>query len=349
MNGVSVIAEKIVSQLDLFERNLPYRPYCSDEKSWLRIRPKSTAIGKKYIQHNPPSLIHWLVYDCDYPNALEHVVSKMLPVPNVIATNPENGNSHLFYKLADPVCTSDVARIKPLSLLSKIDYALSKKLNADAGYQGLVCKNILHQYWDVEEVNQSPWKLADFLNRIEVPKRLPKKAKVQGVGRNCTMFENARLWAYSQVLSYRVAGNKKAFEDAVLRHCEDINEGFATPLLSSEVRGVARNISRWTWKKYIGSYKPADEWAVYVAETHTSEKQRARQVKQVETRNAATKKKREEAIRLREKGLTQQAIADQLGTSQRTISTWLKQSLLVPTAPSGADNGYRQTSKTLAD
>ena len=34
------------TQLDLFANNLPHKPYCTDEKGWLQVRKKATAIGK---------------------------------------------------------------------------------------------------------------------------------------------------------------------------------------------------------------------------------------------------------------------------------------------------------------
>jgi hypothetical protein len=319
--------EKTTStQLELFAENLPHKPYCSDEKGWLQIRPKSTAVGKKYIQHNQPSLVHWLVYDYDRAGALDHIGQNQLPVPNIVATNPANGNSHLFYRLADPVCTSDHARLKPMHLLAKIDFVMTEQLDADAGYQGFISKNVLHKHWQVQEVNQHPWQLADFLEWIDLPKRLPKRAHTQGLGRNCTMFEKARFWAYSQVLSYRLAGNRKAFADAVLGHCESINESFPSPLNFSEVRSTAKSISTWTWKHYTGASRSEEDWAKYVADTHTPELQRKRQALQVASRQEATKTARQQAFEMKTGGSTQKAIAEALGVNQATISRWLKAS-----------------------
>jgi hypothetical protein len=313
------------TQLELFAENLPHKPYCSDEKGWLQVRKKSTAIGKKYIQHNQPSLCTWLVYDYDRAGALQHIGDNQLPVPNIVATNPANGNSHLFYKLADPVCTSDLAHPKPLHLLAKIDFVMCEKLEADKGYQGFISKNVLHKHWHVQEVNQHPWNLADFLEWIDLPKRLPKRAEVQGLGRNCTMFEKCRLWAYRQVLNYRLMGNRKGFADAVLSHCESINESFPSPLNFSEVKATAKSIAGWTWKHYTGSGSMSNEaWATYVQETHTPDKQRARQVKQVASRLEASKTARSEAKKLREGGSTIRAIATALSVSVGTVSNWLK-------------------------
>lgn len=313
------------TQLELFADSLPKKPYCTDEKGWLQIRSKATAIKKKYIQHNRPGLCCWMVYDCDYAGALEHVSNNNLPAPNIIATNPANGNSHLFYLLADPVCTSDNARPKPLHLLSKIDFVMSEKLNADPGYQGFISKNVLSEAWHVQEVNKTAWNLADFLDWIDIPERLPKRAEVQGLGRNCTMFEKCRHWAYRQVLNYRLIGDRKGFADAVLKHCEAINNGFPAPLNFSEVKSTAKSISTWTWKHYTGSGSmSAEDWAKYVADTHTPEKQRARQKKQVASRKEATKTAREQAKAMRQGGSTIRAIAAALSVSVGTVSNWLK-------------------------
>lgn len=317
--------EKRQTQLDLFAEHLPSKPYCSDSKGALQIRAKTTAITRRYIQHNQPSLCHWLVYDYDKAGALDHIGQNQLPAPNIVATNPANGNSHLFYRLADPVCTSDIARQKPLHLLAKIDYVLCEKLEADTGYQGFISKNVLHKHWDVQEVNKEPWHLADFLDWIDLPKKLPKRAQTQGLGRNCTLFERCRLWAYRQVLSYRLAGNRKGFAEAVLKHCEGINECFPTPLNHAEVRSTAKSIAGWTWKHYTGSGSMSnEEWAKHVADTHTPDKQRARQARQVATRQEATKTARSEAKAMKAGGSTQAEIAKALGVSQQTISRWLK-------------------------
>lgn len=312
------------TQLELFEQNLPKKPYCTDEKGWLQIRSKATAITKKYIQHNQPSMVHWLVYDYDKSGALDFIGQNQLPAPNIIAINPKNGNSHLFYRLADAVCKSNFARLKPLALLAKIDFVMTAKLEADAGYQGFISKNPLHSHWIVQEVNKQAWNLSDFLEWIDLPKRLPKRANVEGLGRNCTLFEKARLWAYSEVLAYRLAGQRERFDQAVLGYCEIVNQGFPEPLRFAEVRSTAKSISRWTWRHYTGASKSPEAWAKYVADTHTPELQRERQALQVEARKEATKTARQQAKEMKQGGSTQKDIAKALGVSEATICRWLK-------------------------
>lgn len=312
------------TQLELFAENLPNKPYCTDEKGWLQIRKKATAIKKKYIQHNQPQMVHWLVYDCDYAGALEYVGQQQLPVPNVVATNPKSGFSHLYYRLADAVCKSDLARRKPLALLAKIDFVMTEALEADKGYQGFISKNLLHPHWIVQEVHKEPWNLGDFLEWIDIPKRMPKRAQTEGLGRNCTLFEKGRFWAYSQVLSYRISSTCAKFCEAVLSYCEVVNQGFPDPLRFSEVRSTAKSVALWTWRKYTGASQSDEVWAKYVADTHTPEIQRERQALQVESRREATQTARQQAQTMKAGGSTQKAIAEALGVNQATISRWLR-------------------------
>ena len=67
-----------------------------------------------------------------------------------------------------------------------------------------------------------------------------------------------------------------------------------------------------------------EEWAKHVADTHTPDKQRARQARQVVTRQEATKTARSEAKAMKAGGSTQAEIAKALGVNQGTISRWLK-------------------------
>jgi hypothetical protein len=148
-----------------------------------------------------------------------------------------------------------------------------------------------------------------------------------GVGRNVTLFETARRWAYRQVLAYRLGGTQETFSKAVLEHCEELNNGFETPLNFSEVKATAKSISKWTWKKYTGR-KSDEDWAQYVADTHTSEIQAKRGHKGGlvggRGRTSTDQEKRLKARSMRSEGATQATIAQALGVNQGTVSRWLK-------------------------
>lgn len=312
-----LLEEKEARQLDLFSDNLPHKPYCSDEKGWLKIRPKSLASLKKYIQHNEPTKIKWLVYDCDYAGALEHIGQNHLPPPNIIATNPVNGYSHLFYGLEVPVCITENGRFKPKDFLRKVSFVLGNLLEADQGYSNFISKNPLNDYWEVTELAKSSYDLNQFLDWFEIPLALPKVYKVVGVGRNVTVFEHGRRWAYRQVLAYRLAGKKESFALDVLAHCGELNQAFPTPLRDSEVKAIAKSISTWTWKNYTA------RWSDEKFSEIQAKRGRMGGLKAGRGRTPADQEKRLKALSMAST-MTQKAIAEVLGVRQGTISKWLK-------------------------
>lgn len=309
-----LIEEKEEIQLSLFEENLPNKPYCTDDKGWLTIRPKTIAKLKKYVQHNEPTKVRWLVYDCDYWGALEHVGQNHLPPPNIVVTNRANGHSHLFYGLAVPVCISDNGRWHPKDYLRKVSFVLGDALLADQGYRGFISKNPLQKdFWDVSEIRATPWELGEFLEYLEIPKLLPKVHKVVGIGRNVTLFETARKWAYKAVLGYRISGCRASFSEAVLNHCEELNQEFPNPLHFSEVKGIAKSIAKWTWEKYTKSWSDAQFSRIQA--------KRAEQGKGV-SRYRHTEEDRSKAVLMVSEGATQADVAKAFGVSQKTVSKW---------------------------
>lgn len=110
---------------EIFEDNLPHKPYCTNIKGALIIRPKSIAKTKNYIQYNEPNTVKWLAYDCDYAGALDHIGQNQLPAPNIAAINKFNGRSQLFYGLESPVCITENGREKPKRFLQAINCCLN--------------------------------------------------------------------------------------------------------------------------------------------------------------------------------------------------------------------------------
>lgn len=309
--------EKLFQQLDLFEENLPHKPYCSDQKGWLKVRPKAIASLKKYIQHNEPTKIKWLVYDIDYAGVLEHISYNKLPPPNLVAFNPESGKAHCFYSLNTAVCITDNGRFKPKDFLRKVSFQLGELLESDRGYTNFVSKNPLNDYWEVIELEKTSYDLGDFLQWFDIPLNLPKVYKVVGVGRNVTTFEHGRRWAYRNVLAYRLEGKRDAFNLAVLSHCHELNLTYPTPLRDSEVKAIAKSISNWTWKYYTA------RWSDEKFSEIQAKRGRLGGLKAGRGRTPADQEKRLKALSMAST-MTQKAIAEVLGVRQGTISKWLK-------------------------
>ena len=94
-------------QLDLVE-SFPNKPYCTDELGVTYIRPKKTAIKKKYLQVNQPKLVTYLVFDIDRQGAVLSWYDNDLPPPYWSSKNPENGHGHIAYRLKVPFSTGSV-------------------------------------------------------------------------------------------------------------------------------------------------------------------------------------------------------------------------------------------------
>lgn len=304
--------------LSQFARVLPYRPYVSDdlENYGLRIVSRSQADLFKYIQHNPPGMCHWLVLDCDFAGALAKVVALGLPLPNFVATNPANGHSHLYFGLADPVCISEVGvRRKPAWILRRVEYVLRTNLGSDARYQGFISKNLLNDHWDVEIVREQLWKLLDFQAYFEIPTRIPREAKDQGIGRNVTLFDAGRREAYDTVLGFRLTADKTGFQNHIHGFLSGKNLGFPEPLYPAEIRSLVKSIVNWTWSRYIK--RLPDE--VF------SKRQAGRGKLGGLAKGKANAAKRSEALEMASTGLSTRAIAQELDVNQSTISRWVRE------------------------
>lgn len=311
-----MITTETLEFTEIFEENLPYKPYCSDTKDFLQVRPRKIASKKNYIQYNEPTKVRWLAYDCDYAGALEFIGDNHLPVPNLAAINKKDGRSHLFYGLEAPVCTTQNGRDKPKQLLRALNYALNDSLKADDGYSQFISKNPLrNELWDVFEINKNLYSLNELHEYFNLPSKTPYKAKIIGVGRNVTLFENARRWAYRQVLGYRVTGNRKGFFAAVLEHCESFNtENFPTPLAHVEVKATAKSISKWTWEKYTARW--TDEEFSQVQSRRGKQSGKARIEKTLEDRVMANLYSM--------MGIKQNRICEILDASKFSVCRWLK-------------------------
>lgn len=233
---------------ELVRELAPHRPYCAWDKHAARVRPQAMALTAPYLQLNPPAHHAWLLIDIDRTGGATAWLDKNLPPPTYIAVNRENGHAHMGYSLAAPVCKTELARLKPLRYLAAIEHAFTEKVGGDFGFTGLLAKNPLHSQWKLWEPANAPryelGYLAEFVDLQTC--RVPKEA---GVGRNCTLFDELRYWAYGAVREFWGVGRGDAWREAVRRQAEAFNT-FPTPLGSAEVAGIARSVARFIWRSF---------------------------------------------------------------------------------------------------
>jgi hypothetical protein len=244
-----VLPEEGMTQLELFTDTLPERPYCTDALGQLRILPAVQALQKRYIQPNSPWDLRWLVYDLDYPTAyMDWRDTPLCPGPSIIVYNRENGHCHFLYALTVPVYTQPGTSLAAIRYAAAVDVALTIVLGADPGYAGLVCKNPLHPGWWTTTWQREPYELGWLADSLALEGYRDKRRHLPpiGLGRNCTLFEVTRRFAYSH---RRECPERALFAD-IYAYAQQYNESrFQYPLPISEIRATARSVTKWVIRR----------------------------------------------------------------------------------------------------
>lgn len=237
---------------------------------WFTHSSKERAILAKYIQFNQPHAQFWLCFDVDRPGAAIDWSDRNAPAPTLTIMNKANGHAHLLYALKTAVRTAPDGKIKPLKYAAAVESALREKLGADVGYSGLICKNPNHDNWQLAvwqpELYTLDW-LADSLdlNSANDKTILPD----YGLGRNCTLFDKTRKWAYRAIR--QGWPEYEQWLQACYERASAYNLQFVSPLDNNEVMAISKSVAKWTFDKFsiVG-------FDLYVKNTHTSNIQSAR-------------------------------------------------------------------------
>lgn len=283
------------------------RPLAADDyRAGVHRFPRDQALAKRHIQVNPPGLLARITIDVDHDDAVLRAYRQDLPRPSWVAESP-SGRAHAGYLLSIPVSLTKTDQ-KALRFAACIEEALRCELGGDPGYVGLLTKNPLHADWDVRWGTTELHTLANMAEqlagRLPSPDRYTTRtgprADVAGLGRNCRLFEETRLWSYEAVRRYWEDGTE-AFSAAVHDHASLLNAALTTPLPESEVRALANSISRWTWQKFTPE------------KFRDIQTQRSAKGNQVKTAKATERE--QTVLKMRAEGMKWQAIADALGMS----------------------------------
>lgn len=334
-------------QEDLFldSSRLPRRPYCSDDLTrGVQIRSLQQALTKPYIQINPPHLRVWSIFDVDRPAGALAWEDAFLPVPSWACTNKENGHAHLVWGIRAPVLVdSPDMRQAPMRYLCAIEAGFREKLEADSGYSGLITKNPKHPQWLLTKLLRTPiYDLEDLAEYIDLRKyQTKKKPDEVGLGRNVSLFDKLRKWAYVAVRKYR--GSERNF---VLWSAEtygkalEYNGDFVQPLLERECYHIAKSVAKWTWRKdaeALAAFKARQsakgqkggkgntrEAQAAKGQSNTAEAQALKGKASALVRWGDNENKQASARIMAAKGMAIKAIAEELGVHRNTVSLWLK-------------------------
>lgn len=313
--------KKSHSALTNFKARMPLKPYATDDLGCgLGIYSKAQALLKAYVQPNHPYYQHCLVFDIDTPAAIVELDYGMIgvPQPNLITENPENGHAHFVYLLDTPIYKTDASRQKPIVYGNAILRALQRVLDADVGYSGLITKNPFSTQWRVYVRRQKPYSLGELNSYLEITWKEANKPIQQheatDLGRNCCMFHTVRHWAYKEVRKYR-GKTYSQWLNAVIAHCMSFNEGFPQPMSYNEVKGIAKSISRYCWKKDPHCYQEFIDRQTRKSALGAS--------KGGLSRSATYTDQKAKAFAMKQSGLNNTQIAKELGLNRRTIIRWL--------------------------
>ena len=310
--------QQLLLDLAQMTDRFPSKPYCSDDlQMGLQIRPKHIALLKRYIQPNHPYYTHFFVFDLDSSTAyIDYFYSMVgVPTPNLIVENPENGHAHYIYQLATPIYQTNASNDKPIKYANAVYLALRDALSADINYSGLITKNAVHNSWRTHVLREQPYTLDQLSERLDLTTRqINKEIKVDeavGLGRNCCVFHTVRHWAYVEVRKYR-AKSFNQWLDCVIAQCCSVNAQFTVPMQYNEVKGIAKSIARWVWKRDGYAYQE-------FIDRQTRKGQLGGKAK-----GEAYSAKRKQAVALRAKGMSYTEIADKLNVSRRSVIYWCK-------------------------
>jgi len=237
-----------------FPQLIPARPYCGDYlRDGLSIRRRDVAITKRHLQLNGPASFQWMAHDIDRSDAYFAHRDANLPPPNVIMVNPENGHGHAAYLLKTPVARHNASRVAPLRYFAAVERGVSRRIESDRHFAGLIVKNPLHTDWRVEWRRQEAYSLDEIADSLfERDMRPdPTPAETWGAGRNVTVFDELRTVAYREVRQYKRDGQNF---DAWLARCVKVatalNMQFPDAMKLGEVRAIAKSVAKWTWRHF---------------------------------------------------------------------------------------------------
>lgn len=232
-----------------FIEALPEKVRSTDDFEYgTRFRKKENALKFRYVEANQFYKKH-IILDIDEPGSAYWWEEKNLPPPSIVVINPENAHCHYLYELNVPVYYTENAKRAPQKFYENTDIALTNALGADLDYVGKFVKNPLHPSWLVIKHNAT-YDLEDFGEYLDLQAH-KKKQKLEASlgGRNTTLFDTLRLWAYQEVKQHTFY---VSFQDLVDKKAQSINLMFLDNhngvLPAKEVLSTAKSVGKWTWR-----------------------------------------------------------------------------------------------------
>lgn len=305
----------------------------NDLKFGLHTEAKTTGVRRRYIQINHTNVTKIMVFDVDNPISLYDWKYLEVPLPNILVINPENNHAHLVYLLSeeDFVCRTENGKLKNILMYEAIYSQMCRLLNADPRYVQKIMKNPFFNGWNTRVLHDDTYSFSDFFKYVD-SKNLDKASEGQknrtaaswireSEGRNCTVFERTRLYAYAVLKTFNNGATSEDamnFYNAVNQYASALNESFAEPLGEREVASTVKSIVNWTLLHFGGAaekqeFEKKDIWG-----------EKSRQ-KSLETRTALKERNIKKAVQLKLQGKSVEEICIELKRSRRMVEYYLEE------------------------
>ncbi len=273
--GDFIVRRGMPVDADAVFRLLPRRPTVAHElKDGCWQADRREACAAPYIVLNSRTHLNWLTVDIDVRTTIDAFLDRVdtlgLPMPAFVVQNgiprddaePVVGRLHATWLLSTPVQRGERGRSRPQAFANRILRALTRALGGDPGFTNTLVKNPLATGTNAKPT-RTTWlggravdlfELADRLDLSDPPRR---RAADRGLGRNVTLFDATRAYAYAIVDAMREKARKPAFAAAVQAHATGLNLDTPRPLGAREVQTVVDSVVDWTWLHYRGRTKKA--------------------------------------------------------------------------------------------
>ncbi|CAI3798162.1 hypothetical protein GLGCALEP_02010 [Pseudomonas sp. MM221] len=241
--------------LELYKSKLPPKPYHTNNYTFgKQVGSLKSALKSTYLQPNSLTHKYFIILDLDNDTSVLDWTDKGLPPPHLIVRNLDNGRSHMTYILNTSVKIDVSGRLKPLKYCSDVEHGLAVRVGADMNYNGLLTKNPFNSSaFKVLSFADQPYDL-DYLNEF-VDKELVKKQREAkkkkniedgfASGRNCTLFDNLRVWAYNNWQHHHPA----ELQSVIHEQAEQFNN-FECQLGRREVDTIADSVYRFISRNF---------------------------------------------------------------------------------------------------
>lgn len=218
---------------------------------WL---PRGEAIQVERIRAHLNDRHYFMVDHDNGPMCRAHKLYDVMP--NIVVYNPIHPERHqAFWLLRDPVhCQPEAQARKPYQFLRAIEAAYDAHYGCDPHFARHIHRNPLSFISDTDWLHERPYTLSELAEPVNLAPAALKRSKarlervIEGRGRNCSLFDELRHWAYPQASNAR-AVDYDIWHRQVVTRAIALN-GFEAPLPAAEVYGVARSVAEFVYYRY---------------------------------------------------------------------------------------------------